>query len=133
MGINLGVFSIELAMDMYTEEWDFEYTEDIDEYMYISQDPEDEVEQENLPLDEILVAAGAGQIQQGWEMLPDPPNFQFVEVESFLLDCVKDELKEIRKRTIDAFRKKYPQKSFSQMTASQLSVVWVTPYLNTTL
>ena len=81
-------------------------------------------------MDEILVAAGAGQMQQGWEMLPDPPNFQFVEVESFLLDCVKDELKEIRKRTIDAFRKKYPQKSFSQMTASQLSVVWVTPYLN---
>ena len=53
-----------------------------------------------------------------------------MEVESFLLDCVKDELKEIRKRTIDSFRKKYPQKSFSQMTASQLSVVWVTPYLN---
>ena len=89
--------------------------------------PEDEVEEGNFPLDEILVTAGAGQMQQGWEMLPDPPNFQFVEVESFLLDCVKDELKEIRKRTIDAFRKKFPQKSFSQMTASQLSVVWVTP------
>ena len=40
-------------MDMYTEGF-------IDEYMHILQAPEDEVEEENLPLDEILVAAGAG-------------------------------------------------------------------------
>ena len=38
--------NVELAMDMYTEEWDFEYTEGIEEYMYISQAPEDEVEGE---------------------------------------------------------------------------------------
>ena len=66
----------------------------------------------------------------GWEIMEDPLNVQLMNVETFLLKSAKLEFSEIRKRSIDAFRKVLPNKNFSTITQAQMAVMWITPFLN---
>jgi len=68
--------------------------------------------------------------KQGWQFLDVTENVNIKDPELFLLKSAKLEITEIRKRTVEAFRKKFPNKSFHKVTPAQLAVIWLPVFID---